>query len=404
MKIVIVGAGQAGAWVARSLRQEGCGAPVVLLGDERHPPYERPPLSKEVMAGKDAHPPCLMSKEQARELDIDLRLNTAAVSIDRLRQAVTLQDGGEVGYDYLVLATGGRARRADFPGAGLAGVYTLRSLDDAAAIRQKLVPGRRLLILGGGWIGLEVAATARRLGVEVMLIESGPRLCARSVPPVISDFLLHLHRREGVDVHLMGSVSKVELAPGSGLAVHTHQGVRHFDAMVLGIGLDPNIDLAVSCGLAVDNGVFVDERGQTSDPRIFAVGDVANQPCAWIGAPGGARIRLESWANAQGQGIALGRILAGRQDAQQDQPWFWSDQYDVNLQVLGMPSGAGTHVLRGSVEDARFCMFQLVDQRVQSVIAVNMPKELKLAKRWNKQGRCPSPAELQDLTLRLERL
>jgi 3-phenylpropionate/trans-cinnamate dioxygenase ferredoxin reductase subunit len=284
------------------------------------------------------------------------------------------------------------------------GVHTLRSLDDAAAIRQELEPGRRLLILGGGWIGLEVAATARRLGVEVMLVESGPRLCARSVPPAISDFLLQLHRREGVDVHLMGSVSKVEPAPDSGLSVHTHKGTQLFDAMVLGIGLDPNVDLAVACGLAVDNGVVVDARGQTSDPRIFAVGDVANQPCFWIGAPGGTRIRLESWANAQSQGIALGKVLAGKQDSPRDQPWFWSDQYDVNLQVLGMPSAEGAHVLRGSIEEARFCMFQIVDQRVQSVIAVNMPKELKLAKRWSKQGRCPSLAELQDLTLRLDRL
>lgn len=188
------------------------------------------------------------------------------------------------------------------------------------------------------------------------------------------------------------------------LRVHTHAGVHETDAVVFGIGLEPDTALARACGLEVDNGIVVDARGQTSDPAIYAVGDVANQPCAWLGAPPDTRLRLESWANAQNQGIAIGAALAGKAITQQDIPWFWSDQYDVNLQVLGMPSESGVHVLRGSAGDGKFCLFQLADGRLQAAVAVNMAKELKLAKRWLKQGRCPGAAELQDPAVRLDRL
>jgi len=285
----------------------------------------------------------------------------------------------------------------------LPGVHTLRSLDDAVRLRGALRPGRRLLVVGGGWIGLEVAATARLLGLQVCLIEGGSRLCARSVPADISNFLLDLHRRHGVDVQLKGAVTAIEPAADDGaLRVRTHRGVELADVVVFGIGLEPNTELAVACDLQVENGIVVDARGQTSDPAIYAVGDVANQPCGWPGAQ--ARLRLESWANAQGQGIAVGAALAGKPPVPRDLPWFWSDQYDVNLQVLGLPSEAGLRVVRGSMRDAKFCVFQIVEGALHSVVAVNMAKELKLAKRWHKQGRCPSIAELQDPDTRLERL
>lgn len=316
-----------------------------------------------------------------------------------------LAQGQPVAYDRLVLATGGRARKPDIPGSSLDGVYTLRCLDDAARLRGVLQPGRRLLVVGGGWIGLEVAATARRLGLQVSLIESGSRLCARSVPASVSGYLLGLHRRQGVEVHLGGAVTAIERAHGDGpLRVHTHVGLHETDAVVFGIGLEPDTALARACGLQVDNGIVVDACGQTSDPAIYAVGDVANQPCAWLGAPPDTRLRMESWANAQNQGIALGAALAGKAMPQQDIPWFWSDQYDVNLQVLGVPSEAGVHVLRGSVDDGKFCLFQLMDDRLHAVVAVNMAKELKLAKRWLKQGRCPGHVELQNPAVRLDRL
>lgn len=410
MKTVIIGAGQAGAWAARTLRQEDPHADIVLLGQEPHAPYERPPLSKSVMAGTDVAPPCLMSAAQAGEMNIDLRLGVTALAIDRTLRLVRLADeagcpAGTVAYDQLVLATGGRARKPAIPGVGLPGVHTLRSIDDAMRLRQYLRPGRTLLVLGGGWIGLEVAATARRLGLDVVLIEGGSRLCARSVPATISSFLLDLHRREGVDVRLNGSVSAIERAAGQTLLrVHTDQGILHADAVVLGVGLEPNVELARSCGLLVADGVVVDAAGRTSDPRIYAVGDVANQPCLWPGGTGLERIRLESWANAQNHGVAVGRALAGREPTLQDLPWFWSDQYGVNLQVMGIHGDMGTEVLRGSVQDSKFCLFRLVEGRVQSAVAVNMPKELKLAKRWAKQGRSPTAEQLSDLGLRLETL
>ncbi|MCD0502581.1 NAD(P)/FAD-dependent oxidoreductase [Bordetella petrii] len=403
MKTVIVGAGQAGAWVARTLRQHAPEAQIVLVGQEPHPPYERPPLSKGVMSGAQSEPPCLLPVQQAGELGIRLELGTRAVAIDRARRQVLLEQGPPLAYDTLVLATGGAARQPNIPGGSLPGVHTLRSLDDAVRLRGALQPGRRLLVVGGGWIGLEVAATARLLGLQVCLIEGGSRLCARSVPADISNFLLDLHRRHGVDVQLKGAVIAIEPAADDGaLRVRTHRGVELADVVVFGIGLKPNTELAVACGLQVENGIVVDARGQTSDPAIYAVGDVANQPCGWPGAQ--LRLRLESWANAQGQGIAVGAALAGKPAVPQDLPWFWSDQYDVNLQVLGIPSEAGLRVVRGSMREAKFCVFQIVEETLHSVVAVNMAKELKLAKRWHKQGRCPSTAELQNPDTRLERI
>lgn len=405
MKTVIIGAGQAGAWVARTLRQHAPEAQIVLVGQEAHPPYERPPLSKEVMSGAQPAPPCLLSIQQAQELDIQLELGVTAVAIERDRRRVLLDHGQPLPYDTLVLATGGRARRPNISGGSLDGVYTLRSLDDASQIRSALRPDRRLLVVGGGWIGLEVAATARRLGLQVTVIENGPRLCARSVPANVSNFLLQLHQRQGVNMQLNGAVTAIDRPnPAGPLQVHTHQGTRQADVVVFGIGLEPNIELASACGLLVENGIVVDANGRTSDPSIYAAGDVANQPCSWSTASTKTRVRLESWANAQNRGIALGEVLAGKALAQQDLPWFWSDQYDVNLQVLGIPSEDGTHVLRGSVDEMRFCMFQVVEGRLRSAIAVNMAKELKLAKRWHTQNRCPDISELGDPATRLERL
>ncbi|OWT54830.1 NAD(P)/FAD-dependent oxidoreductase [Candidimonas nitroreducens] len=405
MKTVIIGAGQAGAWVARTLRQHAPQAQIVLVGQETHPPYERPPLSKEVMSGAQPEPSCLLSARQARELGIQLELGVTAIAIDRGQRQILLDHGQPLPYETLVLATGGRARRPDIPGGKLHGVYTLRSLDDASQIRSALRPDRRLLVVGGGWIGLEVAATARRLGLQVALIESGPRLCARSVPANVSNFLLELHQRQGVDMQLNGAVTAIDRSdPAGPLQVHTHRGIQQADVVVFGIGLEPNTELASACGLLVENGIVVNACGRTSDPSIYAVGDVANQPCTWPAAAPKARIRLESWANAQNGGIAIGEVLSGKALAPQTLPWFWSDQYDVNLQVLGIPSEDGTHVLRGSVDDAKFCMFQIVEGRLHSVIAVNMAKELKLAKRWHSQNRCPDITELRNPAVQLGRL
>lgn len=405
MKVVIIGAGQAGAWVARTLRDCDAAANIVLVGAERYPPYERPPLSKGVLSGKEQNPPCLLSHEQARESRIELLLDTTVTAIDRASCEVILADNRRLPYDKLVLATGGRARRLNIPGANQDGVFTLRSIDDAVRIRTALSPGQRIAVIGGGWIGLEVAATARRLGLEVIVIENGPRLCARSVPWVISDFLLTLHQAEGVRIEFGSTATAIESRNASGtLRLQTHRGMEYADVVLIGAGLEPNTELATACGLEVDNGIVTDISGRTSDPRIYAVGDVANRSCNRIDTPTG-RVRLESWANAQNQGIAVGKAVAGLEAPQPELPWFWSDQYDVNLQVLGIPQGTGSLVIRGSPSERRFCLFELgADSRLQAVVAINQARELKLAKRLAKTGRQLQVAQLANPEIRLDQL
>ncbi|MFA5488135.1 MAG: FAD-dependent oxidoreductase, partial [Candidimonas sp.] len=345
----------------------------------------------------------LLSAEQARESGIVMRLGVAVRAIDRQAKSLALSDGTMLAYDKLVLATGGQARRPEVEGMDLPGAHTLRTLDDARRLQRRLRAGKRLLVLGGGWIGLEVAATARQAGLHVTVIEGGDRLCARSVPPEISAFLLERHRRAGVDVQLNGMLTAVHASEDGALHAATHRGLREFDSIVAGVGLQPNTGLAEACGLEVDNGIVVDAAGCTSDPDIHAAGDVTNQPCSWAGARPGMRVRLESWANAQNQGIAVGRALAGMEPGRQDPPWFWSDQYGVNLQVLGMPVPHALTIRRGSEDDGKFCLFQFVDDRLHAVISVNMPRELKLAKRWMKAGVRPDPGELADPDFRLDK-
>jgi 3-phenylpropionate/trans-cinnamate dioxygenase ferredoxin reductase subunit len=403
MRTVIVGAGQSGAWVARTLRELRPEVEIILIGQEASAPYERPPLSKDVLSGTQDAPPSLLSIEQARDLDINMQLGVEVQAINRRQRSLVLSNGVVLTYDKLVLATGGRARLPELAGIDLPAVHTLRTLDDAKRLRNSLRAGRKLLVLGGGWIGLEVAATARRCGLSVTVIEGGSRLCARSVTPDVSAFLLERHVREGVDVQLNGAVTAISETDGGMLSATTHRDRQAFDLIVVGIGLQPNTALAEACGLEVDNGILVDAHGRTSDPDIYAAGDVTNQPCSWAGAEPGARTRLESWANAQNQGIAVGRALAGIEPGQQDLPWFWSDQYELNLQVLGMPSSDAVTVQRGHNDDGKFCLFQFLDGRLHAVIAVNMPREIKLAKRWMKAGTWPGHLELSDPQFRLDK-
>ncbi|MBI2749305.1 MULTISPECIES: FAD-dependent oxidoreductase [Comamonadaceae] len=400
MDVVIIGAGQAGAWVTRSLRESGHGGNITLLGREAHAPYERPALSKGVLSGAQEHPPVLLTSQQSDALRVDFRPSTEVVAIHRGDHEVRCSDGSVVRYDKLVLATGGHPRRLSCPGADLPNVYTLRTIEDSRAIARKLVRGNRLLIIGGGWIGLEIAATARGKQVDVMVLEAGPRLCARSLPPQLSDFLLDKHRKEGVDVRLSTTVTSIMVGRQRPLVAHLPDEAQEFDAVVVGIGLALDTRLAEECGLMVQDGIVVDQAGRTSDPDVYAVGDVANQHSSWAGC----RLRFESWANAQNQAIAVGKAIAGMDVLYDELPWFWSDQYDMNLQVLGVPSNDLEGILRGSAEEGAFSVFQISDDGLRSVISVNAPRDIKVAKRWLKQGTCPSPATLADGTVRLDKL
>ncbi len=399
--VVIVGAGQAGAWVAKSLRASGYGGRIVLLGDERWMPYERPSLSKSLLSGLAQEPIFALTEAEAQAAAIDVRLGTSVSRIARDEHAVICADGERIAYDQLVLATGGHARVPSVPGIDLPGVHTLRTVDDCRSLAARLQPGRRALIVGGGWIGLEVAATLRKADLSVTVVEAGERLCARSVPPVVSDFLLQLHRQAGVAVHLGGSLESIEQAPDGSLTARISGQPVEADVVVVGIGLVPNTGLASDCGLEVANGVVVDAQGRSSDADIFAVGDVANQLSSWTGG----RTRFECWFNAQNQAVSVGKALAGETVHHDDLPWFWSDQYDCNIQVLGVPvMGPAELVVRGSIEEHRFTMFQFVEGTLRAVVAVNSGRDIKVARRWMNEGRVLDPLSLTDASVRLDRL
>ncbi|BEU98850.1 FAD-dependent oxidoreductase (plasmid) [Acidovorax sp. DW039] len=389
--IVIIGAGQAGGWAAQTLRSEGFTGRLVLVGDELHPPHERPPLSKAVLSGA-ALPTTtwLMKPDAFSALDVEWRPSTRVQRIDRTARQVLLADGETLPYDKVILCTGGRARQLDVPGTDQVQLHTLRTIEDAQALAPTLAPGRSVVVVGGGWIGLEVAATARQQGADVVVVETQSRLCERTVPVEISDYLLALHSAQGTRVLLGTGVrgfaraadgrSEVLLADGSVLAC---------DTIVLGIGLVPNDELARAAGLACDGGVRVDAQCRTSDPDILAAGDVAVAPNPWAGRS----LRLESWQNAQEQGMAAARSALGHAVDYQPLPWFWSDQYGMNLQIYGMPTPTHRVVQRGDAASGSFVLFYLAGDVVQAAIGANAARDLRFARRLIEQ-RKPVDTEL----------
>lgn len=400
--IVIVGTGQAGGWAAQTLRREGFTGRIVLIGDEVHPPHERPPLSKAVLSGA-AQPETtrLMKPEAFDALGAQWRPGVQARRIDRAARQVLLSDGEAVPYDKLILCTGGRARRLAVPGADQVPLHTLRTIEDAMALAPALMPGRRVVVVGGGWIGLEVAATARQRGADVVVVETQGRLCERTVPAAISEYLLALHHSQGTRVVLGAGVlgfaraadgrSEVRLADGSVLAA---------DTIVLGIGLVPNDELAREAGLACEGGVLVDARCRTSDPDILAAGDVAVALNPWAGR----RLRLESWQNAQDQGIAAARSALGHAVDYQPLPWFWSDQYGMNLQIYGVPTPAHRVVQRGDQASGGFVLFYLAGDVVQAAIGPNAARDLRFARRLIEQRRPVNVERLADLGTPMSKL
>lgn len=382
-RIVIVGAGQAGGWVARTLRSCGHTGSVALIGREPHAPYERPPLSKAVLTGA-AEPETtrLFAPDDFATLDLDFRPGVTAEAIDRAARTVALSTGETLGYARLVLATGGRARRLDVDGMDDPRVHTLRTLEDSAAIGAALRRARTALVVGGGWIGLEVAASARGLGIDVHLVEAADRLCGRAAPPVLSDWLLSLHRRRGVDVRLGAGLRRIEPKEDGILAYLDIGDPIAADLAVVGVGLVPNDELARAAGLACDGGILTDACGRTGDPAVFACGDVAVFP-----VPGAVHpMRLESWANAQNQAIACAKAVLGQPADYADTPWFWSDQYDANIQIQGLPPADSPPVVRGGVDGERFSLFWLDGARLVAAVAVNRANDIKVAKRLIDRG------------------
>ncbi len=400
-RIVVVGAGQAGGWAAKTLRDEGFEGEIVLIGEEPYPPYERPPLSKEVLMGKaPAESSYLWPDGSFEGWAVELRTGIAATAIDREAKTVALSDGGTLAYDKLLLATGGRVRKLSLDGAGLAGVHYLRGIADSEAIRADLGEDAALVVIGGGWIGLEVAAAARVLGAGVTVVEALDQLCGRALTPGLAAYLLDVHRGHGIDVRLGAAV---EALTGNGRV----DGVRlaggetiHATAVVIGIGIVPNVELAETAGLEVDNGIRVDALCRTSDPNIFAAGDVTNHPNDLLGR----NIRLESWENAQNQGIAAAKAMLGGETPYCEIPWFWSDQYDVNIQLVGLPTDFDRTVTRGARASGQFVEFYMKDGRIEGVAAINNPRDIRFAKRLMQAGKLVDPAALADPTVKLQAL
>jgi 3-phenylpropionate/trans-cinnamate dioxygenase ferredoxin reductase subunit len=400
--IVIVGGGQAGGWAAQTLRAEGYAGRVVLIGDEPHRPYERPPLSKAVLSGEALLESIYLQKPEAFDaLHLDWRPTLSVTAIDAASRQVRLSQGAPMSYDKLILCTGGRARELSIPGAALPGVFTLRSILDAQRLGAALVSGKRLLVIGGGWIGLEVAATARKKGLEVTVTETMSRLCERTVPPEISTYLQQLHTTHAVNIELNASVTRLAETPQGEITATVGDGRElQCDVVLVGIGLIPNDQLAREAGLACDNGVLVDAQCRSSDPDIYAAGDVA----VWHGEWAGRRMRLESWQNAQEQGIAAARAALGATVDHQPLPWFWSDQFDVNLQIFGMPTPAHQVVVRGDRHSNSFVLFFLDGDRVVAAAGPNAARDLRFARRLIERRTPVDPHRLVDLQVPLAKL
>ncbi|MFQ5563277.1 MAG: NAD(P)/FAD-dependent oxidoreductase [Parvularculaceae bacterium] len=392
-RVVIIGAGQAGAQAAASLRQEGFSGAITMIGDEPAPPYQRPPLSKAYLEGVLAKerltlkPAALYEKE-----NINLRLGASAALIDRAAKTVALDDGESVAYDKLLLATGAPPRRLNAPGADLDGVFYLRTMADSDALRPLLQAGKRLVVVGAGYIGLEVAAVARKAGLEVTVLEMADRALQRVTGPEISSFYRDLHAGAGVDLRLGAQLSSFEGSDAVEAAqLETGEAVG-CDLVLVGVGAAPAIGLAEASGLEVENGVKVDEYAATRDPAIWAAGDCTNFPSPLYGR----RLRLESVPNAIEQAKAAAANMAGRSTVYDAVPWFWSDQYDVKLQTAGLCESADERVLRGDPKDRRFACWYLKEGRVIAVDAVNDPPSFLIGKRLIGARARPSVKTLAD--------
>lgn len=396
---VIIGAGQSGGWTAKTLRDEGFEGRIILLGDEPYPPYERPPLSKEVLLGDQPIDSAYLWPDGSYdEWNVEMRLDTRVASISPVDHSLTLENGETIAYDRLMIATGGRARPLPVPGADLDGIHYLRAISDTVAIREGIAKGSRVFVVGGGWIGLEVAAAARKQGVEVTLVEAMDQLCGRALTPEFAARLLQIHLDHGVDIRLNTSIDHFEGEGKLARAVLSDGEVIECATAVIGIGLIANTELADAAGLETDNGIVVDEFGRSSDPDIFAAGDVSNHPNALLGK----RIRLESWENAQNQAIAAAKTMLDKGEPYSEVPWFWSDQYDVNIQLVGLPEDCDQTVVRGDPDAREFVEFYLKDGRIDGAAAMNNPRDLRFSKRLIQAKKIVDPAQLADPSIKLQ--
>lgn len=404
--VVIVGAGQAGVQTAEALRSGGYTGPITLLGDEPHGPYHRPPLSKAWLASEmDAAQLVMRTPEMLARKGIDLRTGVRVVAIDRAARQLQLADGSPLPYGALVLATGATPRALSLPGGDAPGVLALRGKDDASAIAERmaacLATQRPVVVIGGGFIGLEVAATARKKGLTVTVLEAAPRLLGRVLAPMLSDWYAELHRSHGVELVLDARIAAIETAPSGEVA-----GVRLADGtlvpaglVVVGIGVHANDGLAQAAGLACERGIVVDACGRTSDAHIFAAGDCTARRLA-----DGTLLRLESVQNATEQGKSVAAAVLGQERPFTTTPWFWSDQYDKKLQMAGLSTGADRWTVRGDLASGSFSIYHFRGDRLLAVDSVNAARDHLLARKLLDAGVSPTPEQAGDTAFDLSSL
>lgn len=398
VSVVIVGAGQAGVQTAEALRSGGYTGPITLLGDEPHGPYHRPPLSKAWLAGEmDAAQLVMRAPEMLARKGIDLRTGVHVATIDRAAHQLQLADGSTLPYGALVLATGATPRTLPLPGGDAPGVLALRGKDDASAIAERmaacLAAQQPVVVIGGGFIGLEVAATARKKGLAVTVLEAAPRLLGRVLAPMLSDWYAELHRSHGVQLVLDARIAAIETAASGEVA-----GVRLADGtlvpaglVVVGIGVQANDGLAQAAGLTCERGIVVDACGRTSDTHIFAAGD-----CTARRLVDGTLLRLESVQNATEQGKSVAAAVLGQERPFTATPWFWSDQYDKKLQMAGLSGGADRWAVRGDLASGSFSIYHYQGDKLLAVDSVNTAKDHLQARKLLDAGASPTAEQATD--------
>ncbi|EZQ18688.1 pyridine nucleotide-disulfide oxidoreductase [Halopseudomonas bauzanensis] len=406
-KIIIIGTGQAGVEVAFGLRANGWQGEITLVGDSTAPPHHLPPLSKAYLAGKTtAESLYLRTPEAYQAQNIQLLLGNRVEEIDRQNTQIVLTDGKTLSYDRLILATGGRARPMPAECGPLHAAENfcyLRTLADAERIRSQLIPGNHMVVIGGGYIGLEVAASAIENGMKVTLLTIADRVLNRVTAPPVSAFYERLHRHAGVDIRVNTSVAGFDVSEDQRCirSVVCSEGDRlEADLVVAGIGLLPNCELADRAGLQVEDGVVINEQMETSDPAILALGDCArfysNIYKRWI--------RVESVPNAVEQARKIAALLCGKESRKEAAPWFWSDQYDISLKMVGLSEGYNRIVTRGSLDRADFSVFYLHNDQILAVDTVNRPVEFNLSKQIITEQLSIAPASLADESIALKEI
>ena len=396
--MVIIGAGHAAGQAAARLRQEKYSGPITIIGDEAHLPYQRPPLSKAYLSGsQEVDRVYLRAEKFYQEKEIDLKLSTRATAIDPDAKAVELEDGSKIDYDKLLISTGSRPRLLSIPGSDLGGIHYLRTIDDVDGIRADMHEGANLVIVGGGYIGLEVAAVGIEQGLNVHVLEMEDRILQRVTTPTMSKYYDQLHKGRGVQIHTNTGVTGFS---GDAKVQKVMCGDTEFaaDMVIVGIGIVPNIELAEAAGIICDNGIVVDDHCQTSNPDIYAAGDCTNHPNALLDR----RLRLESVPNAMDQARTSASNMLGGDKSYAAIPWFWSDQYELKLQMVGFSADGNREVLRGDMASNQFAVFYLKDNTVVAADTVNSPKEFMLCKQL--VGKEADSAVLADSTSDLKSL